>query len=108
MGEGVEPSEGVPPTAALIVDSMAVLQAMKDIPDTFEELAATVFRSVVPPTLARQIDFVMHRYPDVSIKNPERAKHASQGTLKVEITGGGQKCPKQWKKFLSSGENKNN
>jgi len=103
----VEPAEDVPPTAALIVDGMAVLQAMKEIPETFEELAAAVFYSVVPrATLARRVDFVTDRYPDVSIKNPERAKRASQGTVKVKITRGGQKCPKQWKKFLSSGENK--
>ncbi|KAK3731327.1 hypothetical protein QZH41_001755 [Actinostola sp. cb2023] len=62
---------------------MAVLQAMKEIPETFEELAAAVFYSVVPrATLARRVDFVTDRYPDVSIKNPERAKRASQGTVK--------------------------
>ena len=105
--EGVEPAEDVPPSAALIVDGMAVLQAMKEIPATFEELATSVFHSVVPQTtLARRVDFVTDRYPDVSIKNPERAKRASVGVVKVNITGGGQKCPKQWKKFLSSGENK--
>ena len=105
--EGVEPAEDVPPSAALIVDGMAVLQAMKEIPATFEELATSVFHSVVPQTtLARRVDFVTDRYPDVSIKNPERAKRASVGAVKVNITGGGQKCPKQWKKFLSSGENK--
>ena len=105
--EGVEPAEDAPPTAALLVDGMAVLQAMKDIPATFEELPAAVFHSVVPTTtLARRVDFVTDRYPDVSVKNPERTKRASQGIVKVKITGGGQKCPKQWKKFLSSGENK--
>ena len=105
--EGIQPAEDVLPTAALIVDGMAVLQAMKEIPATFEELAAAVFHSVVPQTtLARRVDFVTDRYSDVSIKNPERAKRATQGTVKVKITGGGQKCPKQWKKFLSSGENK--
>ena len=39
-------------------------------------------------------------------RNLERTKRAEQGTIKVKITGGGQKCPKQWKKFLSDGENK--
>ena len=105
--EGVEPAEDVPPSAALIVDGMAVLQSIKEIPATLEELATSVFHSVVPQTtLARRVDFVTDRYPDVSIKTPERAKRASVGAVKVNITGGGQKCPKQWKKFLSSGENK--
>ena len=67
---------------------------MKGISATFEELAAAVFHSVVPQTtLARRVDFVTDRYSDVSIKNPERAKRATQGTVKVKITGGGQKCP---------------
>ena len=84
----VEPAEDVTPTAALIVDGMAVLQAMKEIPATFEELADAVSHSVVPQTsLARRVDFVTDRYPDVSIKNPERTKRASQGTVKVKITG---------------------
>lgn len=103
--EGVEPAEDVPPTAAFIVDGMAILQGMEEIPATSKELAAAVFDSVVPKTtLARRVDFVTDRYPDVSIKNPERAKRI--GTVKIKITGACQKCPKQWKKFLSSGGNK--
>jgi hypothetical protein len=81
---------------------MAVQQTLKNIPETFEELAAVVFYCVVPKaTLARRIDFVTDTYPEF-----ERTKRASEGAVKVNITGGGQKCPKQWKKFLSSGENK--
>ena len=57
-------------------------------------------------TLARCIDFVTDRYPDVSIKNPERTKQASVGAVKVKIARAGQNGPKQWKKFLSSVENK--
>ncbi len=105
--DGVEPAEDVPPTAALIVDGMAILQSMREIPATFEELATAVFDSVVPQRgLARRVDFVTDRYPNISIKNPDRTKRASQGAVKVKITGAGQKCPKKWKKFLSSGENK--
>lgn len=94
--EGVEPAEDVPPSAASIVDGTAALQAMKEIPETFEELATSVFHSVVPhTTLASRVDFVTDRYPDVSIKNPERANRASVGAVKINITGGVQKCPKQ-------------
>ena len=90
-----------------MVGGMAVLQAMKQIPATFEELATSVFQSVVPQTtLARRVDFATERYPDVSIKNPERAKRASVGAVKVNITEGGQTCPKQWTKLSSSGESK--
>ena len=62
--EGVEPAEDVPPTAVLIVDCIPVLKATKEIPATFEELATSVFHSVVPQTtLARRIDFVTDTYP---------------------------------------------
>ena len=105
--EGVEPAEDVQPSAPLIVDGMAVLRVMKEIPATFEELATSVFYLVVSQTtLAGRVDFVTDRYLDVSIKNPKRAKRASVEAVKVNITGGGHKCPKQWKMFLSSGENK--
>lgn len=103
----IEPAEDVPPTAAWIVDGMAILQSLKDIPSTFKDLAMTIFDSIAPPsTMARRIDFVTDRYLETSIKNAERTRRSSDGSLKVRITGPGQKCPKQWKKFLSSGENK--
>ena len=103
----VDGVEDIPPAAALIVDGMAVLQSLKNVPETFEELAVTIFHTVVPQrTFARRIGFVTDRYSEISAKNPERQRRASQGTVGVKITGGRQKCPKQWKKFLSSGENK--
>ena len=99
--EGVKPAEDFPPTAASIVDGIAVLQMMKEIPTTFEELATAVFYSVVPQTtLARRVDFVTDRYPDIPIKNPDIAKRASVGAVKVKITGAGQTCPKR---VLNSG-----
>lgn len=107
LTNAVEPAEDVPPTAAWIVDGMAILQSLKEIPSTFQDLAMTVFDSIAPPsTMARGIDFVTDRYYETSIKNAERRRRSSQGSLKVRITGPGQKCPKQWKKFLRTGENK--
>ena len=46
--EGVEPAEDVPPSAAMFADGTAVLQAMKESPATFEELATSASHSVVP------------------------------------------------------------
>ena len=40
------------------------------------------------------------------MKNIERGKHGKGGSLNVRITEGAQKCPKQWRKFLSNGKNK--
>lgn len=46
------------------------------------------------------------RYPEISIKNPERSRRAGSGTQLLHLYSSNQKTPSQWKKFLSSGENK--
>ena len=53
-----------------------------------------------------RIDFVCDTYPVVSIKNAERCQRAKGGTFIVKNITGKQKVPRQWKKFLSVGENK--
>lgn len=107
LSKDIELVEDVPPSAAIIVDGMAILQSLKQVRETFEELALAVFHHAVPRTsLARRVDFVTDRYPEVSVKHLERAKRASEGVFKVEISGSSQTCPKQWKKYLSSGDNK--
>ncbi|XP_046864636.1 uncharacterized protein LOC124459156 isoform X2 [Xenia sp. Carnegie-2017] len=71
-------------STALLVDAMAVLQVIKGKWKTFGD-----------------------RYPEISIKNTERAHRASvQGVQTVHIFNDAQKIPKQWKKFMSSGKNK--
>ena len=52
------------------------------------------------------IDFVCDRYPEYSIKGTERAKQEIAGSIIVKIFGKAQKVPRQWKKCLSSGQNK--
>ena len=49
-----------------------------------------------------------YRYPALSIKNTERRRQrrAGKGVQKVQIFGKDQNVPKQWRKFLSCGENK--
>ncbi|XP_028410493.1 uncharacterized protein LOC114533190 [Dendronephthya gigantea] len=94
---------------ALIVDAMAVLQVMKGKWKTFGELADSIFAILIK--LARQcnatrLDFVADRYPVVSIKNTERGRRAEKGVQRIRIFGKDQPIPKQWKKFMSCGENK--
>ena len=79
-------AENVGDHNALIVDAMAVLQAMKGKWKTFGEFADTIFAYLVK--LARQwkatrLDFVADRYPEISIKNAERTKRAAQGVQRV-------------------------
>ena len=47
LTKNIEPIEDVPATSAIIVDRMAVLQSLKQVPETFKELAFAVFHHVV-------------------------------------------------------------
>ena len=94
---------------AIIVDAMAVVQSIKGKWKTFRELADAILNSLTK--LARQwnctrLDFVADRYPALSIKNTERRRRAERGTQRVHIFGKDQNVSKQWKKYLSCGENK--
>jgi hypothetical protein len=51
-------------------------------------------------------DFVVDRYSQISIKNCERGRRASTGDQVIEISRADQKAPKQFKKYLASGKNK--
>ena len=96
-------------STALIVDAMAVVQAMKGKWRTFGEFADSVFSyllNLVNQWKAVRLDFVSDRYPSLSIKNAERAKRAAQGVQRVHIYNKDQNVPKQWKKYLSCGDNK--
>ena len=95
--------------SALIVDAMAVIQSMKGKWKTYGEFADTLLNNLAK--LARKynsirLDFVADRYPTLSIKNTERQRRADKGVQRVHIFGKDQSVPKQWKKFLSCGENK--
>ena len=50
----------------------------------------------------------MDQYSDVSIKNPERKRRGAGRNIQIGINHGNQKCPTQWKKYLSDGSNKAN
>ena len=55
---------------------------------------------------SKRIDFVGDRYPAHRIKNLEREKRGEGGSFRMKIFGEQQRVPRQWKKFLSNGENK--
>ena len=48
------------------------------------------------------------RYPEVSIKNAERQHRAASGSQEIHISKPDQPIPKQWKKYLAHGYNKEN
>jgi hypothetical protein len=95
--------------SALIVDAMAILQTLNVLPSTFGELAKDLLVKVINMALfskSSRVDFVCDRYPAQSIKNLEREKRGEDGALVVHIYGDQQRVTRQWKKFMSSGENK--
>lgn len=106
--DGVESLQRLPEeTSAVIIDAMALLQTLSKIPERFSGLAEMVFnRILLHAGGARRIDFVGDRYPNISIKNIEREKRGRGGHLIVNISSPQQLCPKQWKKFMSIGSNK--
>ena len=96
-------------TDAVLLDGMALLQTLKDIPDTFGDLAEKVVRIIISTAKKAQgnrVDFVSDTYPKVSIKDIEREKRSMSGVTRIRIGGATQKVPRQFKKFLSLGENK--
>ncbi len=101
----------LPATAekALTLDAMAMLQTLTPIPGTFGELAQQLLEKAVNIAVysnCTRVDFVCDRYPRESIKDLERNKRAANGVQVVRIYSEDQKVPRQWKKFMSSGDNK--
>ena len=94
---------------ALLLYTMAILQTMKYVPQTFGELAEKILQLIVNCAgnfhVAR-VDFVCDRYPAVSVMSLERNKRARSGVTQIRIGRPNQKVPRQFKKFLSLRENK--
>ena len=94
---------------ACILDAMAILQSLTAIPGTFGELAIQLLVKAVNIAVylnCGRVDFVSDRYPGLSIKDLERNRRAVDGVQVVQIYSENQKVPRQWKKLMASGENK--
>ena len=99
----------IPVGSELMVDGMAFIQQMQKFPSTFGQLAVEILNNLIG--FARncgcsRVDFVCDRYPSQSIKHCEREHRAVCGTQVFKITKPEQKTPKQFKKFLAEGSNK--
>lgn len=72
----------------LFVDAMVVVQTTKGKWRTFGDFADSIFAYAI--NLAKkwnavQLDFVIHRYPTLSIMNAKRAKQATQGVQRIHF-----------------------
>ena len=93
----------------LILDAMAILQTIKTISSTFGELAHKLLIMVVEIAVkseAKRVDFECERYPAQSIKDFERAIRGERGTQLIKIFSSLQNVPRQWRKFITAGESK--
>ncbi len=100
--------QSIPPNSAVLVDGMACCQMIHTVPNTFGELAVQILNQLVNISRyhkSSRVNFVIDRYPEISIKNCERTRRASAGVQVVLITRPEQKTPGQFRKYLSSGQN---
>ncbi|XP_028415026.1 uncharacterized protein LOC114538109 [Dendronephthya gigantea] len=103
--------EQIPQNSATIIDGMALLQALKtkDIPENFGQLAELLLKKIIAIAVfnkSQRVDFVTDRYPEISTKNVERTSRAASGTNVFSILSEQQRIPRQWKKFMNVGSNK--
>lgn len=110
LEEKAEPVEDVPASSVWILDGMVILHSLKVVRRTFRDLASYVFQLMKSNSSRERTrtDLIMDQYPEVSIKNLEREKRGTGGTIQITIQDGNQKCPTQWKKFMRDGRNKTN
>ena len=89
-------------STAYVVDLMALVRLMKEIPETFEELALKIL-SFIPKGFLR-VDIVADCYFENSIKGAERKKRGSSSNIIIKSSKS--KVPREFTKFLSCGANK--
>ena len=97
-----EQPEIVKEDTVYIVDLMAVVRTIREVPNTFEELAFNIVKSF--PSGYKRIDIVADIYLENSIKTSERGKRGE--SEKILIKSSKSKIPPEFSKFPSNGENK--
>ncbi len=92
------PSE-IPENNALILDGMAVLQQMQNIPNTFGEFALHLLKYIINIGVSYKskiIHFVTDTYPIISIKHSERQRRTAGGETVIKIGSSAQKTSNQF------------
>ena len=93
------PSSGV---GAYVVDFIALIRTMIEIPSTFEGLAWKIIKCI--PSGYPRVDLVADTYRQMSMKNAERDNRGSSSQIIIKSIQS--KVPRDFKNFLSNGENK--
>ena len=109
LEKDVEHLAQVPAGSALIVDGMAFIHQIQTMPSTFGQLADRLLQDLMHMAIqcrCLRVDFVCDQYPVQNIKNCERDRRAMGGTQVIHITRPDHKTPRQFKKYLANGRNK--
>ena len=97
LEQDVDPCAEEPDASVYILDGMALLQSIKNVPRTFGDLEESMLKLII--RTARnvvRVDFVTDTYPELSIKNLERSKRAAGGSYAVKIAACPQSGPNIW------------
>ena len=88
--------------SVVVIDMMACLRTMKQIPDTYEELTWKLLKLL--PQVYERINIVADTYHEVSLKSAERSQRGKAS--KVIIRSAKSKIPRNFSDFLKNGKNK--
>lgn len=105
LAEKIETLETIPKKSARIYDGMCIIQQLPSGLETFGELSKTVLNRITSND-SEHIYFVTDQYWKNSIKSCERNRRANRGTIRITASRCNQTLPKQMKKYLGEGENK--
>ena len=90
---------------AKIFDGMCLIQQLPCGLETFGDVSDFLLRRITNNE-QDTVFFITDQYLENSVKSCERGKRAKVGAIRVTPERRGQRCPKQWKHFLSLGANK--
>ena len=80
----------VPVNSALVVDGMALLQSLKNLPATLGQLAQKILDQLISSAISHKstrVDFVTDTYPAISIKGIERSRRTGKNSEVINIYG---------------------
>ena len=102
VGHPKETSPDKSNVSAFLIDMMAVIRTLTEIPENYEELTWKFMKTL--PRNYYRVDIVADTYQETSIKTAERNKRGC--SEKIIIQSAKSKIPRNFNEFLKNGENK--
>ena len=105
LEDKIQVLDTVPPKTARVYDGMCLIQQLPSGLETFGALSEYVLKRITTND-SPHVFFVTDQYWKQSIKSCERSRRANTGSIRITAIRCDQKLPKQIKKYLCVGENK--